>query len=58
MYQWLICYLIEATEQRYKNNNLKLGKDSFTAKNDAQVFYARSLSLAFIEASEKLIQCL
>lgn len=52
MYQWLICYLISSTEERYKEN-IKLGKDPFTAKNDAQVFYARPLSLAFIEVGRK-----
>ncbi|KAF4530544.1 hypothetical protein B566_EDAN016997 [Ephemera danica] len=48
MYHWLMCWLLSATENLYQNN-LKLGKDPFTARNDSQVFHARTLSLAYIE---------
>lgn len=48
MYEWLVCYLLELTENKLaflKTQNL----DTFTAKNETQVFYAKPLSLAFIE---------
>jgi hypothetical protein len=48
MYQWLMCYLLEKTEFVLQSL-LKDGKDSFTARNESQVFHARTLSLAYIE---------
>ncbi|XP_065219926.1 peroxisomal acyl-coenzyme A oxidase 3-like isoform X2 [Planococcus citri] len=49
-YKWLICYLLEITTD--KLNMLKdQGKDSFTAKNDTQVYFAKTLSLAYGEHS-------
>ncbi|XP_046681221.1 peroxisomal acyl-coenzyme A oxidase 3-like [Homalodisca vitripennis] len=47
-YQWLICYLTKSTFQRLKINQSH-GKDMFTAKNNSQVFFARTLSIAYIE---------
>lgn len=47
-YQWLICYLLKSTDNRL-DSNLRCGKDSFTAKNDSQVYYAHTLSKAYIE---------
>ena len=47
-YKWLVCWLLQSTSEKY-NSALQLGKDTFTARNDSQVFYARTLSLAFIE---------
>ncbi|KAK7867138.1 hypothetical protein R5R35_005853 [Gryllus longicercus] len=47
-YKWLICWLLEETEKRIEQQ-IKLGKDAFTAKNNAQVFFAKTLSIAFIE---------
>ncbi|XP_068085337.1 peroxisomal acyl-coenzyme A oxidase 3 isoform X2 [Anabrus simplex] len=47
-YKWLVCWLLEATEARVQSQ-LRMGKDPFTAKNDSQVFYARTLSIAFIQ---------
>lgn len=48
MYEWLICWLLDQTQNAYENN-LKSGQNNFTAKNNCQVFYARNLSLAYIE---------
>ncbi|XP_066998217.2 peroxisomal acyl-coenzyme A oxidase 3 isoform X2 [Anabrus simplex] len=48
IYKWLIIWLLQSTEDVY-HSNLHEGKDPFTAKNDSQVYYARSLSMAFIE---------
>ncbi|CAG2058363.1 unnamed protein product, partial [Timema podura] len=47
-YEWLICWLLQATNDRIKSNS-DSGMDAFTAKNNAQVFYARPLSIAFLE---------
>lgn len=43
-----MCYLLEKTESVLQSL-LKGGKDSFTARNESQVFHARTLSLAYIE---------
>nr|CAD7574923.1 unnamed protein product [Timema californicum] len=50
-YEWLICWLLQATNDRIKSNS-DSEMDAFTAKNNAQVFYARPLSIAFLETSE------
>jgi len=47
-YDWLVCYVLQESDKKYKEQ-LAMGKDPFTAKNDCQVFYCRSLALAFIE---------
>ncbi|KAG5886071.1 hypothetical protein JTB14_018930 [Gonioctena quinquepunctata] len=47
-YQWLVCYLLKATANKLDREK-KSGKDSFTAKNDSQVFYAKNISIAFIQ---------
>ncbi|KAL0272288.1 UNVERIFIED_CONTAM: hypothetical protein PYX00_005324 [Menopon gallinae] len=48
MYEWLLLRLLEKTKEQLEQN-IKQGQDSFTAKNNSQVFYARNLSLAYIE---------
>ncbi|KAF4530545.1 hypothetical protein B566_EDAN016998 [Ephemera danica] len=47
-YRWLICWLLEETEKQLEKLKHQ-GKDMFTAKNESQIFRARSLSLAYIE---------
>ncbi|PNF16616.1 hypothetical protein B7P43_G06434 [Cryptotermes secundus] len=47
-YKWIVCWLLQATANKVKSQH-QLGKDTFTAKNDSQVFFAKTLSLAFIE---------
>jgi len=47
-YQWLVCYLTESTVDRLKVHQAQ-GKDAFTAKNESQVFFARTLSIVFVE---------
>ncbi|XP_022188658.2 peroxisomal acyl-coenzyme A oxidase 3 isoform X2 [Nilaparvata lugens] len=47
-YRWLVCHLLVSTDSRMQENR-SLGKDSFTARNDSQVFYGRTLSIAYIE---------
>lgn len=47
-YEWLICWLLVTTEAKL-DALLKNGADPFTAKNNAQVFHARTLSLVYAE---------
>lgn len=47
-YEWLVCWLLKATSEKLQKNLDKHG-DSFTAKNESQVYYARTLAIAFIE---------
>lgn len=47
-YKWLVCWLLKATSNKL-NSILKTGVDGFSAKNSSQAYFARSLSLAFIE---------
>lgn len=49
-YQWLVCYLLKESAHKFQKE-LAGGKDSFAAKNDSQVFFCRSLALAFIECT-------
>jgi Acyl-CoA oxidase. len=49
-YKWLVCWLLQATANKIKSQH-QLGKDAFSAKNDTQTFFAKTLSLAFIEVS-------
>lgn len=47
-YEWLLCHLMEATVMQIDKSKAS-GVDVFTAKNDSQVYKARTLSLAFAE---------
>lgn len=47
-YKWLVCYLLTQSGQRLEGE-IKAGKDAFSARNDSQAYYCRSLSLAYIE---------
>jgi acyl-CoA oxidase len=48
LYDWLLCHLIKSSYERV-SENLKSNKDTFTARNDSQVYFLKSLSIAFIE---------
>jgi hypothetical protein len=54
-YKWLVCWLLQATANKIKSQH-QLGKDAFSAKNDTQAFFAKTLSLAFIEVSCSTVQ--
>ncbi|XP_031558038.1 peroxisomal acyl-coenzyme A oxidase 3-like [Actinia tenebrosa] len=47
-YQWLVCYLWLESGSKY-NQQLAFGKEPFSAKNDSQVYFCRSLSLAYVQ---------
>lgn len=48
MFDWLLCFMVKKSHDKL-DKSLKTGKDSFTARNDNQVFYSKTLSIIFIE---------
>ena len=52
-YRWLVSFLFEESQQRLAEENKKT-KCSFTGRNNSQVYYARSLALAFVEVSQRV----
>lgn len=47
---WLCAWLLEQTARHF--DNLKSsGKSSFEARNEMQIFYAKTLSIVFVEVS-------
>lgn len=47
-YRWLVCKLSVDSSAKLQNE-LDCGKEMFTANNDSQVYYCRTLALAYIE---------
>ncbi|CAG2201412.1 ACOX1 [Mytilus edulis] len=47
-YRWLVVRLLVDSDARLKQQ-LDKGKDGFSARNDSQVYYCRTLAIAFIE---------
>lgn len=48
MFDWLLCYVLRNSYKRYEKS-IKDGKESFTARNENQVFFSKTLSIVFIE---------
>ena len=49
-FDWLQSYLLVKSAERLQEQ-LKKGKDEFTARNDSQVFYCRSLAMVYCDVS-------
>ncbi|XP_049858043.1 peroxisomal acyl-coenzyme A oxidase 3 [Schistocerca gregaria] len=47
-FQWLICWLLNVTEHRYQTY-LKNCENNFTARNNVQVYFARTLSVVYAQ---------
>ncbi|KAG8135026.1 putative Acyl-coenzyme A oxidase protein [Naja naja] len=47
-YKWLVCYLLRGSIQKLRKQE-ESGCAEFEAKNNSQVYYCRSLAIAFIE---------
>ncbi|KAM9335652.1 peroxisomal acyl-coenzyme A oxidase 3 [Symphorus nematophorus] len=47
-YKWLVCFLLEQSQKRLEQQRAAF-KNEFEAHNNSQVYYCRSLSLAYIE---------
>ena len=54
MFDWLMCYLLKISHEKLEES-LKLGKDLFTARNENQVFYSKTLAMVFIEVKNLIL---
>lgn len=48
MYKWLICRLLKSTYEKYQIVYERSGS-TFSSKNETQIYYAKTLAIAYIE---------
>ncbi len=51
MFDWLLCFTLKSAYDKLQAN-LKAGKDAFHARNESQVYAAKTLSIVFIEVNQ------
>uniref|UniRef100_A0A1Y1K0L4 Acyl-coenzyme A oxidase n=1 Tax=Photinus pyralis TaxID=7054 RepID=A0A1Y1K0L4_PHOPY len=49
MYQWLVCFLLRASFEKYETLTKVEKLDPFWAKNESQVFYLKNLAIVYIQ---------
>ena len=49
LFDWLVCYLLKRCHEKIESEIKNSGKDTFSSKNDSQVFYLKTLSVCFME---------
>lgn len=54
-FRWLVCRLLVDSSQRFQSQ-MKKGSDGFTTRNNRQVYFCRSLALAYIEVLTKQLK--
>lgn len=57
MFDWLICYMTKISYERLQKC-LKKEQNLFNARNESQVFYAKTLAIIFIEVFKIQIKIL